>query len=90
MPVDTQRYRSHVCLAGLSDSEKDDIINTIVLTLKPFVEGAFGTHPVQLSLGVSTRKFNEIAADDAIVESTSINHEPQESAAPTSEEGGSP
>lgn len=90
MSFDPKNYRSHVCLAGLTDGEKDDIINSIALTLRPFIERAFGMHPVQLSLGVRARKFNEITAGDAIVETTSINIEPEESAAPTSEEGGSP
>lgn len=90
MPLDMQRHRSHPCLAGLSDAEKDEIIHAVAATLKPFVERAFGLHPVQLSLGANTRKFNEITARDAIVEPNSINLEPQESAAPATEDGGSP
>jgi hypothetical protein len=64
--LDPQAYRKYVSVQGLTDREKDELVDVLMSIVQSFVDRAFGVDPTQEALSAATER--QSSQDDADIE----------------------
>jgi hypothetical protein len=64
--LDPQAYRKYVAVQGLTDREKDELVDVLMSIVQSFVDRAFGIDPTQEALSAATER--QSSQDDADIE----------------------
>lgn len=75
MNVDVKKFRALDALKHYSEDQKDELIHMVARLVQPFVDKAFGEHPVQLSLRAKSQKLPDLSAEHAKITANSTKHQ---------------